>query len=339
METLEKSLRALLAEYESSSSNKTLFHEYIWHWIDKKATDKKKPVRPNTLAGYKQMNRLYIEPYFKKRNMYLEDIKVKDINNFYDYLLDYVGVNTVKHVNSNMNSIFKLAVKEELVEYNPVANADSLPKEKKFKGAIYDEELLTNLIKISIGTVLEAPIILTAKYGLRRSEVLGLRWQDIDFKKETLSICHTAIGGLEGLYYVDNTKSETSNRTLPLFTDVKEYLFKLKSEQERNKQTLGVQYSDNDYVCKWEDGRPITPDYLSHAFPKLLQKNNLPQIRFHDLRHSVASEMINKGVAIENVKQWLGHSDISTTEIYIHLNYHANLRTKIAMESANPIAI
>ncbi len=339
MKTLEQTLRALLAEYDNAQNNKILFHEYIWHWINKKSVDKKKPVRPNTLSGYKQMNRLYIEPYFKEKNMYLQDIRTKDINDFYDYLLKYVGVNTVKHVNSNMNSIFKLAIKEELIEFNPVTNAEALPKEKKFKGNVYDEKLLDKLIETVKGTTIEIPVLLTVKYGLRRSEVLGLRWRDIDFEKDIMTIQHTAIQSLDGLYYVDNTKSETSNRVLPLFSDVRQYLLNLKTKQQNNRQKYGERYFDNDYVCKWEDGRPLTPDYVSHAFNKLLKQHSLPLIRFHDLRHSVASEMINKGVNIENVKQWLGHSSILTTEIYVHLNFYTNLNTKFTMERANSIAI
>ena len=110
----------------------------------------------------------------------------------------------------------------------------------------------------------------------------------------------------------------------------------LKIKQKENKQKYGEQYFDNGYVCKWANGKLITPDYLSHAFPKLLQKNNLPQIRFHDLRHSVASEMVNKGIAIENIKQWLGHSSILTTEIYIHLNFYANLGIKKLWNQPTP---
>lgn len=337
MKDIKQTLALLLNELEDDKQ-KTLFTDYAEHWIEKKATDKKKPVRPNTLAGYRQINRLYIIPYFTLHPMYLEDITVHDINAFYDDLLERVSVNTVKHCKVNMVSIFKLAIKEDMVMSNPALITDDLPTEKKFKGAIYTSEQLNELVKISKNTPFEIPVTITAKYGLRRSEVLGLRWQDIDFEKNIINICHTAIRSPEELVYVDNTKSETSKRILPLFDDTKEYLQTLKLRQEKEKSTH-KNYVDSDYICRWEDGRLITPDYISRNFKKFLQKNNMPEIRFHDLRHSVASIMVQSEIPIERIKNWLGHSTVSTTEIYIHLNFNTNLQTKTAMEKAFSIAM
>lgn len=195
------------------------------------------------------------------------------------------------------------------------------------------------LVKISKNTPFEIPVILTVKYGLRRSEVLGLRWQDIDFENETIHICHTAIKSPEKLTYVDNTKSETSKRILPLFDDIKEFLLILKRRQEIERNVCKSEYYINDYICKWSDGHPITPDYISRNFKVFLRKNDLPEIRFHDIRHSVATYVVSLDIPIEAIKNWLGHSDISTTEIYIHLGYNTNLQTKNAMEQALSIAI
>lgn len=334
MKDLKQALELLLTEYEEENKTKTLLTDYATHWIEKKATNKKKPIRPNTLAGYRQINQLYLIPYFTEHPMYIEDMTVNDINAFYDELLERVSVNTVKHCKVNIVGIFKLAVKENLITYNPALLTDDLPAEKKFKGAIYTLEQLNQLVKICKNTPLEVPVTLTVRYGLRRSEILGLRWQDIDFEKNTIKICHTAIMSPESLMYVDNTKSETSKRILPLFDDIKEYLQILKFKQKKMRELCVSEYHDNDYICKWEDGRPITPDYISRNFKPFVRKNGLPPIRFHDLRHSVASLMIESGISVESVKYWLGHSNISTTEIYIHLNFNTNLRTKNALEQA-----
>lgn len=339
MKNLKQTLQLLLAECEDDDSEKIIFTDYIEHWIEKRANDKKKPIRANTLASYKQINRLYIIPYFTKNPVYLEDMTVQDINKFYDDLLDRVSVNTVKHVKVNMTNIFKLAIKENLVMYNPALSTEDLPPEKKFKGSVYSEEQLQQLVKISKNTPFETPVILTVKYGLRRSEVLGLRWQDIDFQNGTIHICHTAIKSPEELTYVDNTKSETSKRILPLFDDIKEFLLILKRCQEIERNVCKGEYYINDYICKWSDGHPITPDYISRNFKAFLRKNDMPEIRFHDIRHSVATYMVSLNIPIESIKNWLGYSDISTTEIYIHLGYNTNLQTKNVMEQALSIAI
>lgn len=157
----------------------------------------------------------------------------------------------------------------------------------------------------------------------------------IAWKKETLLPLNDLFNELT---YVDNTKSETSKRILPLFDDTKEYLQTLKLRQEKEK-LAHKNYVDSDYICRWEDGHLITPDYISRNFKKFLQKNNMPEIRFHDLRHSVASMMVQSEIPIERIKNWLGHSTVSTTEIYIHLNFNANLQTKTAMEQALSIAM
>lgn len=133
MKNLKQTLQLLLAECEDDDSEKIIFTDYIEHWIEKRANDKKKPIRANTLASYKQINRLYIIPYFTKNPVYLEDMTVQDINKFYDDLLDRVSVNTVKHVKVNMTNIFKLAIKENLVMYNPALSTEDLPPEKNSK--------------------------------------------------------------------------------------------------------------------------------------------------------------------------------------------------------------
>lgn len=91
-------------------------------------------------------------------------------------------------------------------------------------------------------------------------------------------------------------------------------------------QQFGDCYHKSEYVCTYDDGREIPPDYVTHKFAKILAKSDLPKIRFHDLRHSAASLLINSGFNLKEIQEWLGHSDISTTgNIYSHLQYSAKI--------------
>lgn len=97
---------------------------------------------------------------------------------------------------------------------------------------------------------------------------------------------------------------------------------KLKTHQEDMEQQFGDCYHKSEYVCTYNDGREISPDYVTHKFAKILATSGLPKIRFHDLRHSAASLLINSGFNLKEVQEWLGHSNIATTgNIYSHLQY------------------
>ena len=151
-------------------------------------------------------------------------------------------------------------------------------------------------------------VVITLYYGLRRSEVLGLRWSSIDFEKNQMTIDHTVVKNLT-IVEKDSVKTESSKRTFELIPEIREMLLKLKAERT----------TDSDYICVWEDGRLMRPDYVTRGFQRVLKSHGLKRMRFHDLRHSTASILFGMGWSLEDVKQWLGHSDIETTSnIYLH---------------------
>lgn len=186
---------------------------------------------------------------------------------------------------------------------------------------------------------IELVVLLTAFYGLRRSEVIGLKWSAFDFNHNCFSIRHTVttcnVKGERVTIKKDKAKNKSSLRTYPLIPFLKERLLEAKKQQEENRKLCGRAYNKEylGYVCVDVIGNLIKPNYVSSTFGKLLAKNNLRHIRFHDLRHTCASLLLANGVPMEQVKEWLGHSEISTTvDIYGHLQYATKKQSAAAIE-------
>ena len=201
-----------------------------------------------------------------------------------------------------------------------------LPKKKKFVGMTYNEQQIRILLELVKGTEIETAIILAISYGLRRSEILGLKWSAINFGKRTIEIKHTVTGNGKNLICADKTKNKSSHRTLPLIDGLDEYLIALKKHQTEMRLFVGNSYIKSDYICCWDDGRLILPNHLTNKFKQIIKNNGLTIIRLHDLRHTCASVLINEGFNLKQISEFLGHCDIGTTaNIYGHLQFQGKI--------------
>jgi len=181
-------------------------------------------------------------------------------------------------------------------------------------------EQLSKLKEAIAGDQIEVPVMLIASYGFRRSEALGLKWDAVDFERKKISIHATLVMSGTEMAFVEDTKSEASNRTLPMSDEFISYLKAVKAKQQKNKALYGNTYHDSDFVCVKEDGNIIKPEYLTNRFRLFLEEQELPRIRLHDLRHSAATNLLNMGFTIKDVSVWMGHADITTTlNIYSHV--------------------
>lgn len=176
----------------------------------------------------------------------------------------------------------------------------------------------------------------TALYGLRRSEVLGICRDCVDFEGGTVTIRRT-VSKVSTVVEKNKTKNSASRRSFPMTPEIKQLLFDLKEQQKKDKKFFGKEYHVSDYVFRWPDGKPFSPDYVSDKFPKLLKEHGMPKIRFHELRHSAASNLLNMGFSLKDVQEWLGHSDIKTTaNIYGHLDSKRKISMAEALSGSRP---
>ena len=308
-----------------------LFSDFMLKWLEVT----KSSVQITTYASYQGMVERIIAPYFRKRGIKLVDLKATDLQDFYTKQLERVKANSVIHYHANIHKALKYAVKIDLIPTNPADKVER-PKKNAFKGSYYSAEEIHALTEVAEGTKLEIPVLLASFYGLRRSEVLGLKWDSINFAMQTLTIRHT-VARVTKVVEKNKTKNASSFRSFPL-TDDAVRLFKILLQQEQYyRNHYGKDYIDNDYVFTWEDGHPYSPDYVSHTFHKLLKKYDLPHIRFHDLRHTCASMLLSEGYGLKDVQEWLGHSDIKmTANIYGHLDIRRKRSIANGLEQALP---
>lgn len=240
---------------------------------------------------------------------------------------------TVKNGNVIRPALRK-AYKEKIIPENPYDFMPTLKKEKRTP-TFYDQNDMEKFFEVIKGHHLELAFHMLAFYGLRRSELLGIRWNAIDFINKTITINHKVLNVQGELYLSDTMKTESSCRTLPLIPRMEKELLEHKEKIEKNMQYFGKGYNMKflDYVFVHENGDLVLPDCMTHNMLKIIRRFNLKPIRLHDLRHSCASIMIRNGVQMKQIQEWLGHSNFSTTaDVYSHLDYSSKL------ESAEKIA-
>lgn len=306
---------------EHIDNDEILFIDYMKKWLKMI----KASVEETTYNGYKGVVNGRMTDYFqnKNKNITLQNIKPKHIQDFYQYLLDEgLSGNTVKHYHANIRKALQHAMKIDIILSNPADKVD-LPKIEEYKPKFYTSDEVKTLLNEVIGTKLEIPVMIDCFYGFRRSEVIGLKWSAIDFEKNTITINHTITQSNGKLIIRDKTKTKSSKRSLPLEPIVKSFLLELKEKQEKNKELCGDSYNQEylEYICVDNCGNLIRPDYVTETFLKLLKKKKLKIIRFHDLRHTCASILLKNGVNMKEIQAWLGHSNYNTTaNLYAHLD-------------------
>lgn len=322
-----------IEEREAMQKGDILFTDFLLKWL----RVAKSTVKLTTYASYEMMATRIIIPYFETLNIKLKELTTEDIQEFYSAQLERVSANTVIHYHAVIHRALKYAVKIKTIQSNPAVNVER-PRKEKFIGSFYDKKEINTLFDIIQGHPLEVAIKLAAFYGLRREEIIGLKWTAIDFENNTLTIQHTVTEcNLDGKHIEvasDTAKTDSSLRTMPLVTNFREMLLAKKEKQEHYRKLCGRSYCKEylDYIFVNEMGERWKPRYLSDGFKRILEQNGLRRIRFHDLRHTCASLLLANNVPMKKIQEWLGHSDFSTTaNNYAHLDFQSKISSAEAM--------
>lgn len=337
----EEKLNEIVQEYmageifinaKPKNDNEILFSDYLKQWL----LSIKSKVEEITYKSY-SFNINILADYFSKRKITITNLKPYDIQEFYNYLYNQGrNGNTAIHYHVLIRMALKEAVKLGLVEKN-IADLIDRPKKEKYEASFYNKQELKKLLEVIKDDPLELVINTTAYYGLRRSEVLGLKWSAIDFENKMIKINHKVVEIDGKLLGKNKMKNKTSNRTLPLIPQIEKLLLMEKQKQAHNKNLCGKSYCGKyfDYVCVDPLGVLLKPNYLTQHFRILQDNNKLKRIRFHDLRHSCASLMLANGVPMKQIQEWLGHSTFQTTaDIYAHLDYSSKISSAQAISTA-----
>lgn len=294
--------------------------EYTFaQWLDYWYKDIILPqIEETTAYGYRGMIENYLKPQLGE--IRLQKLTARDIQQYYTWLMGEkeLSPNTVIKRHNLLTNTLNAAERQEYITKNPM-RAVSPPKKRQREAKFYTPEQLGILLDKAVGTRLELPVFICAYLGLRRGELCGLRWSDVDLEHQTITIENTRTQA--GKKEIEKgTKTASSTRTLYLPDTLCDMLKAAREHQQACRAEYKNAYDDNDYVVVMEDGRPFRPNYLSELFGKFLADNDLPKIVLHELRHTFASLSNQAGIPAYNIGKALGHSTPATTQkIYTHL--------------------
>jgi len=288
----------------------------------------------STLYGYRTISKHIEDHKLAKRPV--QNIKPVDIQAYLQYLQKEkkLSSNTaLKHYNF-LNSVFNLLEQQEIINRNPVKRVVS-PKKARHEPEYLTIKEATDILERSKGDRMELPFALGLYTGMRRGELCGLRWDCVDFENNTIRVKLNRLNVGSDIV-VKQPKSESSERTINMVSELKTVLLQEQEIQSRNKELLRSEYQDEGYVICFNNGKAVRPNYLSEMFKQWFDRpsnKDLHSITPHELRHSFVALAIAAGVPLYEISQALGHGDIGiTSRIYAHLldSSHVNVTEGMA---------
>ena len=321
-------LAELLADYNRGHvvySPEIGFAEYLTQWLK----DIKPQLALSTWETYEVDLRRHIVPYFREHPCKLSRLTTAALQRYCNEKSESGKVHgkgglapkTIKNHHGIIHKALQDAMDHNILFRNPATKLN-LPKKAQRTIEAYTREQANTLIAAARDTDLYIPVLLALHGGLRRGEILGLQWGSVNFENGTIIVQDT-VTRQSTLVIRRGTKSESGYRTLKLTDAVMDVLRQCKERQGEAKAFLGSGYIDNDLVYARANGEHMNPGTFTKRMQVLMEKAGLPVINPHGLRHTNATLLQDFGADLADLSRWMGHSEISTTEIYLHLNYRS----------------
>jgi len=312
-EKLTEALANLQRGLPLAPNEKQTVGEFIQHWLE---TVAKGQLRPNTYESYCQVFRIRILPHIG--GVRLTKLTPQHISGMYAKLQESgLSARSAQYAHAVLHKALNQAVRWNLIPRNPADLVDA-PKPKRKELDILSPEQAEALIQAAKGERLEALFVLAITTGLRKGELLGLKWQDVDWNEGKLHV-RRALTSVKG-GFLEQPPKNGKGRTVVLTKLALNALHKHRAKQLEERLQAGEYWHGSDYVFASEVGRPLQPKTVFAKFKHLLKKAGLPDIRFHDLRHTAATLLLRQGVHPKVVQEMLGHSSIQMTmDVYSHV--------------------
>lgn len=320
----EKFLTQKLNELDKGilcTSKKIRFEDFLDYWLNTIKINRKE----STIEEYEHYINKHVKPKLGK--IYLQDLKRAQIQAFYNEELKNgrldgkggISAKTLKNIHNIIHSALEMAYTSDMINKN-ISNGLLLPKVEKYNAKFLDINQLLELIEKAKNTDIYIPIAIALYTGMRRGEVLGLSWDNVNLKNKTIYV-KQQLQEIKGELKLTKPKTATSIRTVHIPQQLVSILSSYKLEQKKLKLQLGQKYENKiNAVCTYFNGKLFNPKRFSKKFKKFMKDYDLPDIRFHDLRHSHASVLFSINVSDKLIATRLGHSSTTTTkEIYTHL--------------------
>ena len=292
-------------------------HKTVAEWLDEWIRLYLPNVEETTRVGYKTKLRCYIKPALG--DILIGSLRADHVQKMVnDMLAKGLSPKNIRDTFNNINAAMKKAVVLRYIPYNPCEGV-VLPKLKKYKAKVYDNQMIHTLLDTAMDTDMYLPVLLGVTVGLRRGEMLALRWDNIDFKTNTIKVRWNMVNGENGII-IKAPKSEAGIRDIKVGDEVMAELKKARTQYMSDMISNSDIFQNLNFVIRQEDGSPLHPDSMTRKWLRFLKDNDLPHIRLHDLRHSNATALIQAGVNPRVVQQRLGHSDVNITlNTYTHV--------------------
>ncbi len=301
-------------EYSEAGNKRQTVAAYLQDWLKQASAN----LRPASTGRYEEIIRLHITPVLGK--VVLNKLTAQQVSRLYASLLERLSKSTVSNVHTVLHKALDQAMKWDLVSQNVTDKVDP-PSKGKPEHHTWNDEQVRAFLRAADSDAYAALWWLAVYSGMRRGELLGLKWQDVDIDGASITIKHTYSRGVGNKYELGSTKTQSGRRTVTLPGQV---LSRLKAHHTRQSDArlhLGDDYIDRGFVFADEVGRPIHPNTLTHHFHKIIAAAGLPRIRIHDLRHGHATELMEAGVHPKVVSERLGHSNTRITmDLYSHVS-------------------